>query len=66
LSLPLAEEIRGNIAMRTNSLFVDFSQEQERTAADRLPVRIAALTIFGLALLSWAAVILPVVAYFHH
>jgi hypothetical protein len=55
-----------NIAMRANSLFVDFSQTQERADPDRLAVRIGALTIFGLSLLSWAVIVLPVFAYFHH
>jgi hypothetical protein len=52
--------------MRANSLLVDFSQRQERAGADRLPVGIAVLTIFGLSLLSWVAILVPVFAYFHH
>jgi hypothetical protein len=51
--------------MRANSLFVDFSQERERTDADRLPVAIAALVIFGLSLLSWTAILVPVFACIH-
>ncbi|MFZ3236123.1 MAG: hypothetical protein WA417_23985 [Stellaceae bacterium] len=51
--------------MHANSLYVDFSQGHNRVDADRLPVRTAALTIFGLSLLTWAAILLPVFAYFH-
>ena len=51
--------------MRANSLCVDFSPERERTEADRLPVAIAALVIFGLSLLSWVAIIGPVFACIH-
>jgi hypothetical protein len=50
----------------TSNVFAGALEQNHRPGEkERLPVRTAALSVFVLSLLSWAAVLVPVIALLH-
>jgi hypothetical protein len=52
--------------MSVNTLVTENIERNVRDEEGRLPVLTAGIAIFGLSLLCWAPLLLPVFSYLHH